>query len=162
MSSQLLLTSQHHFPSLPLLNVRLLDIFCTYYLQSMKHPRQHNIQDHVILWTLHLSFCSCWNLSQESWRWLSFKSATGIILPTLYLWLSYTIITKWSTIVRVSVVLNRCLQLPAPYKQLVDDINNRQTTDWPTTTHGSKRTNHCLQQTNNRPILLTIHIHTLD
>ena len=25
--------------------------------------------------------------------------------------------------------LNRCLQLPAPYKRLVDDINNRQTTD---------------------------------
>ena len=51
--------------------------------------------------------------------------------------------------------LNRCLQLPAPYKRLVDDINNRQTTDWPTTTHGSKRTNHCLQQTNNRPTNFT-------
>ena len=25
--------------------------------------------------------------------------------------------------------LNRCLQLPAPYRRLVDDINNRQTTD---------------------------------
>ena len=25
--------------------------------------------------------------------------------------------------------LNRCLQLPAPYKRVVDDINNRQTTD---------------------------------
>ena len=47
------------------------------------------------------------------------------------------------------------LQLPAPYKRLVDDINNRQTTDWPTTTHGSKRTNHCLQQTNNRPTNFT-------
>ena len=31
--------------------------------------------------------------------------------------------------------LNRCLQLPAPYKPLVYDINTRQTTDWPTTTH---------------------------
>ena len=54
--------------------------------------------------------------------------------------------------------LNRCLQLPAPYKRLVDDINNRQTTDWPTTTHGSKRTNHCLQHTNNRPTNFTIHV----
>ena len=31
--------------------------------------------------------------------------------------------------------LSRCLQLPAPYKRLVGDINNRQTTDWPTTIH---------------------------
>ena len=31
--------------------------------------------------------------------------------------------------------LNRCLQLLLPYKRLFDDINNRQTTDWPTTTH---------------------------
>ena len=32
--------------------------------------------------------------------------------------------------------LNRCLQLPAPYKRLVNNINNRQTTDWPTRKHG--------------------------
>ena len=56
--------------------------------------------------------------------------------------------------------LNRCLQLPAPYKRLVDDINNRQTTDWPTTTHGSKRSNHCLQETNNRPTNFTNNTHT--
>ena len=55
--------------------------------------------------------------------------------------------------------INRCLQLPAPYKRLIDDIN-RQTTHWFTLTvlpnvfydtrtdlrpvDGSKRTNHCL------------------
>ena len=59
--------------------------------------------------------------------------------------------------------LNNCLQLPAPYKPLVDDINNRQTKDWPTAIHvqtldqqktdRSKRTNHCLL--NNSPTSFT-------
>ena len=66
------------------------------------------------------------------------------------------VLESWfSNLEQTPLNINRCLQLPAPYKRLVDDINNRQTTDWPTTTHGSKRTNHCLQQTNNRPTNFT-------
>ena len=42
------------------------------------------------------------------------------------------VLQRWLTNLK-QTPLNCCLQLPAPYKQLVDDINNSQTTDWPTT-----------------------------
>ena len=87
---------------------------------------------------------------------IDWDSATCVTYNTNYY--QRIVLESWFTNLEQTPI-NRCLQLPAPYKRLIDDIN-RQTTHWFTLTvlpnvfydtrtdlrpvDGSKRTNHCL------------------
>ena len=87
---------------------------------------------------------------------IDWDSATCVTYNTKYY--QRIVLESWFTNLEQTPI-NRCLQPPAPYKRLIDDIN-RQTTQWFTLTvlpnvfhdtrsdlrpiDGSKRTNHCI------------------
>ena len=107
-------------------------------------------------------WCGIWNLGQILKGTEMSSRSTGTLLPVLP-----TALTTGFTNVEQAPI-NRCLQLPAPFKRLIEDINNRQTTHWFTPSQycpryfmihvqtlintpidRSKRTNHCLVFTAN-------------